>query len=1070
MKESEIKDIYTLSPLQEGILFHSIYQKNDSAYFVQMAYTLTGQFDVNAAQSSLQQLIERHDVLRSSFVYEGLERPYQVVLHSRKLPFEVIDTRNSTAEESRNFLNDFKQKDKELYFDLSKDCLMRATVILAPEDKYEFIWSYHHIIIDGWCLKTLENEFFLLYNAFSNNQQELLPAAPQYKEYISWLDGRPVETARNFWSSYLATHDTQSKIPTIKYSANSSAGFRNHIHEIIADTDLHQNLIMLARKNRTTLNVVLSSIWGILLAKYHDQRKAIFGSVVSGRPPALENADNIVGLFINTVPVFVEFESETKVCDLLSTHHQKSSDATEFHYYPLVEIQGLSPLKEPLFDHILVFENYPVNQSIDGLSIERSHSDGNMLRLVDETVFSQNHYPFYLIIGAHKDLKLRFFYDNDRYDKSFVQQLCQQFIHLIRQCVANDQILVDSLEVVDKNTDEYNKLVNGFHSSDVNFGNVNTIKECFEDIANQFSERLAISAPGTDLTYKQLNEISNQVAWKVRKQVKKESPRLGILTNHPLYAVVAMVSAAKSGMMFVPIHPSLPVANVHKLLIDTEVDALILDSDMLASIPPDFLGLIVALDVELNLLDESIENFPVHVSAADPLYTIFSSGTTGQPKGITISNESLLNYAHWLRREFNIQPDDRGVLVSSYAFDLGYTVLWGCLLSGASLYLPTSQTVQEPEHLQNYIYDNKITFIKLTPSHFKIILTDSPALQKIGSSEIRLVILGGENIAPKEVKSFLQLKKNITIVNHYGPTETTIGTIVKRIPNQALDEYEAFPVIGQSIANSKALILDVCGNLLPPGAKGDLYIGGKGLSSGYLSNPSLTENKFRSLFNQRLYHTGDKAVRLLNGDIVFLGRKDGEVKMNGYRINTIEIENLISEHPSVQFCSIQLSADKDNISSLTAYLKCTDSKDESSIVSWTRERLPFYMTPHEFVYLTHVPLTANGKVDFKKLRDQFVIRAERIIPANETEARLHKIWLQVLEKEAIGTNENFFELGGHSLKAVQVASRVTREFGIRLEVKDMFAFTTIAELSKAIEAMMVKADEEMSGPIGDIII
>ena len=678
------------------------------------------------------------------------------------------------------------------------------------------------------------------------------------------------------------------------------------------------------------------------------------------------------------------------------------------------------------------------------------------MQLINESVFSQNHYPFYLIVGTKPKLKLNFFYNKDLYEEQLILDICDQFLYLIEQSIENDQLTVDALKLIRPESSNYKQLKEVYNqTSDTSFQLDTSVKAVFEQIAETFPDQPALHSSYSKFTYKELNEMSNRFGHYIQERLdfNEGTPAVGILVNRADLAVTAMLGAIKAGAMFVPIHPDLPVARISAILAEANVQFLCLESSMLGRLGP-FQKEMFAMDFQLDMLEDQATSPSNTITSQDPLYTIFSSGTTGTPKGIVISHRSLLNYAQWFKSHFQFEESNRGALLSSYAFDLGYTTLWGCLLSGATLYLPEKTTTIEPNKLVDYLLREEISFLKLTPSHFKLLLAASNR-NDLKESKLQRILLGGEKIIPSDIQELVGIKSDIQVVNHYGPTEATIGVITHTIDEATLNSYTQFPFIGTPISNARAYILDQDGTLLPIGAQGDLYLGGEGLAIHYLNQPDLTNKKFiQSAWGERLYKTGDKAQRFPNGEILFLGRADQEVKVRGYRVDMQEIEYELNNHPEVSFSSVQANYSKSGIVKLVAYVQYQNGHTTSEVISFLKSKLPEYMVPEEFIEIEEVPLTANGKLDINQLKKLVQTKAAKDIipPANETEEQLLKIWKEVLGKAQISMDDDFFDLGGHSLKAVQIISRIIVVFQVTLEVKDIFDFTTLRQLAKVIES------------------
>ncbi len=1074
MKKSDnIEDVYTLSPLQEGILFHSIYQKESSAYFVQMVYRLSGDLNIDMVQYSMQELVKRHDILRTSFVYEEMEKPLQIVLKRRELPFHQEDIRHLGSREAQEqFLKTYKDADKSRYFDLTYDCLMRAAIFRLSDTEYEFIWSCHHIIIDGWCLKTLEYEFFALYENARANKAVQFPPAPQYKKYIQWLSERSNEESTRYWEAYLQDYDAPVVIPRLLPTLGPVSAFNNNKHHFEVPDLLHERLLQLAKRHKTTLNNIIRVLWGILIAKYNDQKDAVFGAVVSGRPPQLPESEDIVGLFINTVPVRITFDADTRFRDLLQKTAYDAIASEAFHHSPLADIQNLSALKQSLFDHIIVFENYPTNPELQGLSFEKEvKEEEDLLKLVNEDVYSQNHYPFYIIIAIKPKLEFNFYYNKDLFETRQVLEFCDQLSFLMQQCIENDEICIGELLLVEPGTETYQQLVYGFNQTQRPYLLDTSVKAVFEQVVADYPDRPAIHSREIRYNYRQLNQTANALAGYIleRMPFSANTRFVAILTQRADFAVIAMLASVKAGAVFVPIHPDLPAGHIQSILEETGAGMLFLESSML-DVAMSYSGELFALDIQLEMLEAVDQNPDLTIPSEYPLYTIYSSGTTGNPKGVVISNRSLVNYTSWFKDQFDFSPENRAALLSSHAFDLGYTSIWGALLSGAALFLPARDLAREPDALLAYLLDHNITFLKLTPSNLKILLA-ATGKEALKDSALKLILCGGEKINADNIADFLSINPKTQFVNHYGPTEATIGAIFHAIAPGKLDAYRQFPVIGRPVANDKAYILDEGGRVLPVGAKGDLYLAGEGLAIEYLAKPELSNQKFtQSAWGERLYKTGDKARRFPDGNIAFLGRADHEVKIRGYRVNVEDIERVLAAHSSIEFATVQPQESPDGDLSLAAFVKLRKETPVQELAAFMKAKLPEYMLPGQIIVIDMVPVTANGKLDLKRLKKMTASgkRKEIIPPANETEHKLLAIWEEVLGKEHLSTDDDFFDLGGHSLKAVQIISRIIVDFQITLAVKDIFDHTTIQALALELEKQV--ASEQYGLPYDEVMI
>lgn len=596
------------------------------------------------------------------------------------------------------------------------------------------------------------------------------------------------------------------------------------------------------------------------------------------------------------------------------------------------------------------------------------------------------------------------------------------------------------------------------------FADVSSVVEAFEQKAADNPDQTAIVTDGWFMTYGELNAKTNQIAAYLKQEynVQSEEP-IALMVAHTGWMMVGMLSILKAGGAYVPIDPQTPKERRNHIFNDASIKTIITEFDFSFNLGESELNLF-AIDVQADAMETSGENLDLNLGSDHLVYIVYTSGTTGMPKGVMIENGSLLNYANWLISSYDLTREDSSVLLSSYAFDLGYTSIWGTLLSGATLHLLSVDPKKSGGIMLNYLADHEISFIKTTPSLFYLLL-NCGKFEEIGPKlKLRLLLLGGEKIKVDDVRRFISLHPETQIVNHYGPTETTIGTVAHNILNDEFEAYAQNPVIGNGIFNAQTLVLDDQNNLLPNGVYGELCIAGAGLARGYLNHPELTVERFCNHpleDGQLIYKTGD-ITYVTNGKLALIGRKDNQLKLRGYRVELGEIEQAVKSNEKISEVFVRAIRDQDDECDVVVYYTSVEGKELTKLKTFLKNYLPDYMLPTHLVHLRKMPVNANGKIDIQALPGyQSEVNENYRKPETPLQIDLVGVWERVLGRKPIGIDDDFFELGGHSLKATQLLTTVHQELKADITLNDVFDFPTIAQLSDII----IKAENKENSNI-----
>jgi len=1047
-KEYEIEDIYPLSPMQQGLFYHTLLEPTSTAYYNQTSYRINGDLNPGLVEESFNRLFARHDVFRAVFLHKDLIEPIQVILKERKVDFSFIDFSHLKSNDDKVYeLNKFKKEDRKRLIDLSKDVLLRVVIIKLSDDEYELVWNDHHILKDGWSTGIIMSEFLQTYYSLLQGKEPQLSEAKPYKNYLQWLSKLDEQETRQYWKEFLEGYDTQRGTSVLKNKADI-VGYEKKERNIVLSEDKTEKLEEQARKLNVTLNTLIQAIWGVLLSKYNGTDDMVFGNVVSGRPAEIPGVQSMIGLFINTIPVRVRYDQSASFESVVKELQVEAGKSAPHHYLSLAQIQSCSALKQNLLDHVLIFDNYPVASKIEGVE-SKNAKEVKIPRVKSIAINDHAHYDFSIVIGPSSKLSIKFDYNALAFEQDVIDGLATSITKLIDQVIQNPQSSVEELSLVD--FDDISRFYSTYNHKEERQIDSSFI-ELFERQVARVPNNVALTFGDKKLSYLEISAQVNKLANYLKSNYDVgEGDAVGIMIDTSEWVIISMLGIMKAGAYFVPVDVEAPLARRKFIVDDADLKLLILQSDLLFSVAEEELNCgLCAIDIQLEDGSISSESLPYKVNADLPAYAIYTSGTTGVPKGVQVSHKSLVNYVKWFIDITDFDSQESGLLLTSHVFDLGFTTIFGCLASGADLHLPKNNVGKQPETVLKYIAEQQISFVKLTPSIFYM-LTNLPAFIK-GEVSLSLnwVFIGGEKIKPADLLKFNEKCPYTHLVNHYGPTETTIGVIAHMIDD--LDEFSSKPVIGKAITNNIAYVLDHNMQPLPVGALGEICISGLGLALGYLNRKDLTNEKFVANPFQsgaKIYRTGDLGQLLSDGNIAIYGRKDGQVKVNGYRIEVQEITQSISELEGISDAAVRVIESDFGDSKLVAY--CVgESLDLDAVKQSLRKKLPDYMIPTAFVEADRIPFTSNGKLDVNALPAIDGLTGDSKSykePETSVEKELHEIWSDVLEQQKISVTDNFFALGGDSIKAVRLVGMVSTVMGYPIEVKDIFEYPDIASLA-----------------------
>ncbi|XXM72288.1 amino acid adenylation domain-containing protein [Lysinibacillus sphaericus] len=1048
MAKPEIQKIYPLSPMQEGMLFHALYSKGSNAYFEQVRLEIDTGINIQAFEESFNRLIARHDILRSIFIHEGVPRPVQVVLKERQATIHLEQIDHLNVDEQSQFITNYMNDEKKETFKLDKDLLMRITVFSTGSDSSVVLWSFHHILLDGWSLGLLWEEFTSIYMELVTGEHANLPPVQPYSSYISWLEKRDKDSSLNYWRNYLDGYEVQASLPKRNDKEISKGKYDLKWIDIPVDENLLSRMEKITRNLNVTLNTYIQALWGVLLTKYNRTKDVVFGSVLSGRPSEIAGIDQMIGLFIQTAPVRVKVTDTTSFEDLLLKLQKEALISEEHAFVPLADIQGQSSLGKELLNHLVMFENYPLKTGSD------SEND-NRLTVSNMEIMEHTNYDFQLTVIPGNKFYLRLSYNANVFEEQSMQNVSSHLSNLLQQVTNIPSISLNDLEMLNDTEKEF--LMKVSTGPEVNFRKDIMIHEILQEQAERIPNKTAVKFDNEELTYRQLNEKANQLASVLQENGLRSGEVVALRLERSLEMIIGIFGILKAGGAYLPIDPAFPMERTYYMLEDSQAGFLLTKSDVKPVISG-FNGQTLLLD-DQEIYAGATGSINSTINPEDLIYIIYTSGSTGKPKGVMIQHDSVMNRLYWMQREYPINEDDVILQKTPFTFDVSVWELFWWTITGSSLCLLTPGGEKDPEILVETINQNNISILHFVPSMLQAFLNHiddrKESIDKLAS--VKKCFASGEALLLKQVHKFNEIlypAHRTELINLYGPTEATVDvSYYDCLPSKISDLVP----IGKPIDNVQLYIIDSYNHLMPVGVIGELCIAGVGLARGYLNRADLTNEKFVDNpfeFGSKMYRTGDIARWLPNGQIEYLGRMDHQVKVRGYRIELQEIEACLLEHDLVNEAVVTLRKDAAGEHYLSAYVVLKRSNPEESLIQkelkeFLGTKMPAYMVPAHLMVLESMPLTPNGKLDRKSLPAPEVYLNDRYVaPKTFEEKQLSEIWKEILGLKDVGVHDDFFALGGHSLKATILVARLKKMFGKTVPLSEIFENPTIEQLSK----------------------
>jgi amino acid adenylation domain-containing protein/non-ribosomal peptide synthase protein (TIGR01720 family) len=1047
MKRDHLEDIYRLSPVQEGMLYHALQGEAQGAYLQQFVYAVEGDLDADALARAFQATVDRHAVLRSAFLWERAGRPLQVVVRRAELEVATVRWQAAPPEEQRLELAAVLRRDRERGLDLGAAPLLRLTLVRVGDEPARFLlWTYHHAILDGWSMALVLGEVLARYRALTGGPPFDPPPLRPFRDYIAWLERQDLAAAEAYWRRTLAGFEAPTPLPTLEVEAAGESAGGDGKQTLVLPAAVQEAIEARARRSGLTLNTLAQGAWALWLSRASDVDEAVFGTVLSGRPPDLDGVEEMVGLFINTLPTRVRIVPGRPLGEWLRELQAVQLEMRRYEYTPLSQVQAWSevPAGKPLFETILAFENSALFATADG----QPPVGALGLRPVEHR--GETGYPLVAIVEPGRGLALTLAYQRRRLDPLTVRRWLEGFARLLESLGGDLEGPVENL--LSLSPAERHQILFEWNDRRLAIGE-GCLHQRFAAQAARTPDAIALECAGEQLTYRQLDRQAYQLArYLLRLGVGPEIV-VGILLPRSNRRIVAVLGVLRAGGAYLPLDPDQPTARLAGILADAGAAALLTSSGQGEGLAAPGLRT-VRLDETAAAVADPPAAEPGSVDGPEHLaYVIYTSGSTGLPKGVRIPHQAVARLV--VGNDFaDFGPLEVYLQLAPLGFDASTLEIWAPLLHGGRLVVmpPATPSLQQ---IGEALDRHGITTLWLTaPLFHQMVETGLDQL-----AGLRQLLVGGDVLSLPHVRAVRERFPALRLINGYGPTENTTFTTCNTVEPAAAMGSGPVP-IGRPIRNSRALVLDRGLRLQPVSCVGELYAGGDGLARDYLNRPDLTADRFipdpfASVPGARLYRTGDLARHLPDGRIEFRGRRDQQVKIRGYRIEPGEIEAALGRHPDLRQAVVVARQEPPGAAKrLVAYVTRHSGQVTSpgDLRRFLQQRLPEYMVPAVFVELDILPLTKSGKIDRARLPALGSARPDLasafVAPRNPREERLAEIWSAVLGVDRVGSHDNFFELGGDSILSLQIVARA-RKAGITLTPRQLFEHQTLAELAAA---------------------
>ncbi|PHV70431.1 non-ribosomal peptide synthetase [Sporanaerobium hydrogeniformans] len=1040
------ENIFPASFSQRRIWFMYQLKPNSIEYNVPEAYIIKGKFSLVHCREAFDEIVSRHEVLRTTFrEIEG--EPMQVVHPHKKSAFEYLDFSPMEEGKEKDLIIDQEvKKATNCIFDLEKGPLIQFLLIKKQENIHILVIVAHHSVIDSWSLSILRREFQVIYQSKCQSK-DVIPLAPlkvQYGDFALWqqknMTSKKLSKQLDYWVSKLKDYIEDIKLPT-DFNRPPIRTARGAAHSFNSSPQLAKQIKKLASENDCTTFMVLLSAFQILLYHYTHQERIVVGTTASSRPTP--ETEEIIGFFINNLtfntyigdkPSFKDYLLRVKDETLAMYKNQEVPFEKVVEALHLKRDLSRTAIYQVMFNYLSAAGDHSemkeLNSQMYGLGGSKATTDLNLFAWEEED-----------------SIHFNFEYCTDLFRESTIQRLGQHYITLLNSIVEDSTRTIDKMPLL--TSIERECLLSRGKRQMISVDSSIVIHRLFEEQVNKAPKHTAVYFEGKEVSYEELNQNANKVAHYLLDLGITPGTKIGLFMDRSIEMIIAMLGVLKAGGAYVPLDPTYPANRISSIIERARTRHILTQRHLLASFPEMDKIQLVGIDTLLEG-NNGMKNPDLELSGEALMYILFTSGSTGEPKGVMIKHRNYVSYIKAITKRLEMNEPLSFAIVTTFAADLGSFNIFAPLLTGGCVHVIAYERATDPDWLAAYFKVHPIDVIKMVPSHYEALQVGKDAKSIVPR---KMIIFAGETLRQEIPKKVWEYNPNCRVFNNYGPTETTVSVLAYEVKKDKVREGYPIP-LGTPLENSYVYVLDENKQLVPFGVIGELYIGGEGVSEGYLEREDLTRERFLydpfdSEGKRKLYKSGDLVRCLEDGSIEFVGRADRQIKIRGYRVELGAIERVTQEHEAVQEAIAQVATEKDGSSRLIVYItlhKELLTFNTTVLRKYLKNKLPDYMVPNSFVVLKSIPINANGKIDYKALPipDRSQEESEAYVaPRNEWEEKLATIWCEVLGIKKVGIDDNFFDLGGESFKAI----KITRKIGKNVSVIDLFKFPTIRELS-----------------------
>ncbi|WP_066383175.1 non-ribosomal peptide synthetase [Anabaena sp. CA = ATCC 33047] len=1053
-----------LSFAQQRLWFFNQLEPNSGAYRIPVAFRLTGKLNVPALSESIQEIIRRHEILRTTFTVVNGE-VVQVISQGESFSLPVLDLHKIEVNKQEQEMQNLALLEAQKPFDLVKDLPIRASLLKLSDTDHVVLLTMHHIVSDGWSRGIFIKELTALYTAFSQGQPSPLPELQiQYIDFAiwqrKWLQGEVLHTQLNYWKQQLGGNLPVLELPTDNHRP-AIKSHRGATQPFQLSKSLTEKLKDLSKQEGVTLFMTLLATLKVLLHRYTQQEDILVGTPIANRNRS--EIEGLIGFFVNTLvlrtnlgnnPTFKELLQQVREVTLGAYAHQ------DLPFEKLVEeIQpGRNLSQNPLFNVMFVLQNNTTEPiELPELTIEELNLEHNTTKFDFTLSLSETE------TGLQGDLE----YNTDIFNPDRINRMLGHFQVLLEGIVANPQQHLSELPLLTAN--EQNQLLLEWNNTKINYPQNQCIHQLLEAQVEKTPDAVAVVFENDKLTYRELNKKANQLANYLQKIGVVADTLVGICVERSLEMVIGLLGILKAGGAYVPLDPTYPQERLAFMLEDSQTPILLSQQHLIDNLPP-YKAQVICLDSDWDkIADQNSENLTCNLNSHNLAYVIYTSGSTGKPKGAMNTHQGICNRLLWMQDQYQLNTSDRVLQKTPFSFDVSVWEFFWTLITGACLVIAKPEGHRDSNYLVKLIKDQQITTVHFVPSMLQVFLNEQGIEE---CQHLKRVICSGEALSFELQSKFFTRYKNVELHNLYGPTEAAIDVTFWHCQK---DYPRKIVPIGRPIANTQIYILNQQLQPVPVGVPGELHIGGVGLARAYLNRPQLTNEKFiANPFSNnpeaKLYKTGDLARYLPTGEIEYLGRIDDQVKIRGFRIELGEIAAVIEQFTDIKQAVVIVFEDESKQQRIVAYIVTNPDSSKpqfSQLRKFLQQKLPDYMIPSAFVVLDSLPLTPNGKLDRRALpapEINFNPKKEKVLPRNQIEEKLAEIWVEILNLKQISIEDNFFELGGHSLLATQIISQIRQIWQIEIPLSRLFEMPTIATLAEEISQSLQQKQQTSYKP------